>query len=447
MEKQNTKRVAIVSLGCDKNRVDTERMLYRLRQGGYEITSEFDKAEIIVVNTCAFILSARREAVGNILQCAEYKNPSKGICQKLIVTGCLPQKHIKDGIAKDLPEVDAFLGVGAYDDICNILDDLYQGKKVINIECAPQQEREGEIDRFITTPMHYAYLKIAEGCDSRCTFCTIPSIRGKFVSKPMTRVIEETKSLVDKGAKEIILVAQDVTNYGADIGTHLVALLDKMTQVEGVEWVRLMYCYPDLVSDDLIQMVAQNPKIANYMDIPLQHISDNILRLMARRNNQAQTRTLLEKIRQASPDIAIRSTFMTGFPGETESDHQELLDFLQTARLDNVGFFAYSKEEGTPSYHLPNQVSAKVKKERLKQLYATQQQVSHAKQQAMIGKTIPVLYEDIDYQRSLFVGRTQGQAPDIDPVVKFKGNNVDVGQFYKIKITGTQGIDLLGELV
>jgi len=435
------KSVAIVSLGCDKNRVDTERMLFALKQGGYTLTSQFECAQIIIVNTCAFILSARKEAIKNILECAQYK--LEGNCQKLIVTGCLPQKHIKDGIASQLPEVDAFLGVGSYDNICSIIDDLYNEKRIIDI----QLDDNENVNRFVTTPMHYSYLKIAEGCDSHCTFCTIPSIRGKFRSRTISSLLQEATILVDKGVKELILVAQDVTNYGVDIGINLLNLLNSLSSINGIHWIRLMYCYPELVSPQLINQIVANPKIAKYIDIPLQHISDKILKLMARRNTKSQALHLIESIKSQSPKIAIRSTFMTGFPGETQSEHDELLEFLANYKLDNVGFFKYSKEEGTPSFKLPNQVDSKTKNSRLKELVAVQKCAATQNLNAMIGQVVKVLYEEIDYKKSMFVGRTQYNAPDIDSVVYFSGNNVDVGNFYDILITGVKGYDLIGKQI
>lgn len=435
------KTIAIVSLGCDKNKVDTEQMLYTLQQGGYIFTNDFANANIIIVNTCAFIQSARKEAIDNILQCAAYK--LDGVCEKLIVTGCLPQKYIKDGIAKDLPEVDAFLGVGAYSDICNIIDNLYSGKRVININFQDDEN----INRFITTPQHYSYLKIAEGCDSTCTFCTIPSIRGKFRSRSIQSLVDEAKMLVDKGSKELILVAQDVTNFGGDINTNLLQLLDKLSKIDGIEWMRLMYCYPELVTKELITQISQNPKIAKYLDVPLQHISDKILKLMGRRNNKQQTLDLIYNIKSIDPDIAIRSTFMTGFPGETDTEYEELKDFLVRYPFDHAGFFAYSREEGTPSYKLPNQVPQSIKNTRLKDLYFLQKQINYSTLTQKIGSIQKVLYEDIDYNKSLFIGRSQHSAPDIDSLVYFKGNNLDVGNFYNIKITGVKGYDLIGKQV
>ncbi|MDR3021254.1 MAG: 30S ribosomal protein S12 methylthiotransferase RimO [Clostridiales bacterium] len=433
---------SVISLGCDKNRVDTERMMYNLNQVGYSFVEHLSDAHLIIVNTCAFITSAQKESIDTILQVANYK--ISGVCQKLIVTGCMSQKYAVSTLYNDLPEVDAFLGVGAYDRIGSIVDKLYKGDRVIDVEDTKIESTE----RFVTTPQHYAYLKISEGCNFKCSFCTIPSIRGKLKSRDVNSLIEETKSLVDKGAKEIILVAQDLTSFGFDLGNvRLNDLVEHLGQIEGVEWIRLMYCYPDLVTDNIIDLIAHHSKVTKYIDMPLQHINTRILQLMGRHQTKDKTISLIKKIREANSDIAIRSTFITGFPSESDAEHEELIEFLKTQKLDNVGFFAYSREQGTPSYDFKHQITKKVKNNRLKELGQAQLQVARQKNQSLIGKSVTVLYEGIDYDKQMLYGRTQQNAPNIDSLVYFNAKNCDIGNFYQVVINGVSDYDLIGEII
>lgn len=425
------KKIGIVSLGCDKNRVDTENMLYYLKDGAFEITNDYSVADIIIVNTCAFIESARAEAIDTILEMAEYKKSGK--CKQLIVTGCLPEKY-RDQLVEGIPEADAFLGVREYEKIAKVIG---------------MSDKDSELTdkRIITTPQHYAYLRIADGCDNHCTFCTIPSIRGKYKSVKIEDVLSQASDLEKMGVKEIILVAQDVTSYGKDIyGSYqLVNLLKKLSEFN-FEWIRLMYCYPELVSDELIEEISTNPKIAKYVDIPLQHVDDGILKLMNRRSRKEQIVSIVNKLRAKCPDIAIRTTFMVGFPSETEEQFYNLCDFAKEYKLDHVGVFAYSKEDDTPSAKIKGHLDEEIKLERVDILGAILEENNLKANEKFVGKTVKVLYEDIDYERNMFVGRTQYNAPEIDSVVYFSGEFADVGEFYNVKITAVDGYDLIGEI-
>lgn len=437
------KKISIISLGCDKNRVDTEKMLYALKMGGHCVTYDFNEAEIIIINTCAFIAPARSEAIDTILEMSEYK---KNLCEKLIVTGCFPQKY-SDELSKGLEEVDAFLGTCAYETICEVIDSLYTRdiKCPINVEI---YDKFDNINRIQTTPLHYAYLKIADGCDNHCTFCTIPSIRGKYISRSMDSLVEEAKSLLSNGVSELILVAQDTTRYGTDLYNKpmLVELIKKLSELDFV-WIRIMYCYPELVTDELLNEICNNPKVAKYIDIPLQHIDDGILKLMNRRSLKADIIKLVEKIQNLDTYISVRSTFMVGFPTETDSQFKNLQDFIKKYRLQNVGVFAYCLEEDTVSAKLEPQVSEEVKLQRVNSIGKLHYQNAIKNNKAMKNKIVKVVYEDIDYDRNLFKGRTQFNAPEIDSFVYFKADFVDVGQMYDVKITDYDKYDLIGEIV
>lgn len=445
LTKQLTKKlIGVVSLGCDKNRVDTETMLTYLNQAGFKFTSDPKEANVIIINTCAFIAKARKEAVDTIDEMLEYKK--KGKCEKIIVTGCMPQKYLPE-LKKEFKTVDCFLGFDDYPNIAQIVSDLYDKDGQI-VRCGDASTIACVENRMITTPNHYAYLKIADGCENYCTFCTIPFIRGRFRSKPIDEVVREAKSLVNGGATELILVAQDVTKYGTDLfgKPALVDLIKKLSKIKGLRWIRLLYCYPELVTDELLNEVVTNDKVCKYLDIPFQHVSDNVLKMMNRHINHEKTIALVEKIRALPVHIAIRTTFMVGFPGETDKDFAELVDFVKRYKLDQVGFFAYSKEEGTVAAKMPNQVDEKTKNRRLLAIMKEAEKVQKANLRAMVGKTVDVVYEDIDYDRELFVGRSQYQAPEIDNLIYFKSKDfVDVGGMYPVKITRVMGCDLKGE--
>ena len=449
----NKLQLAVISLGCDKNRVDTENMLHRFVVAGHSLTSDYASADVIVVNTCAFIESARIEAIETILDAANYKKT--GNCKKLIVTGCLPQKHAAE-IAKDLPEVDAFLGVKDYDGVIEVLSDLFKddGQQTTIATSSAQiiqtsgKGNVGGVGRYLTTPQHYAYLRVSDGCDNHCTYCTIPSIRGKFTSVGIERLETEAKFLMDSGARELILVAQDTTSYGKDIynGQYkLVQLLEKLTALD-IDKVRLMYCYPHLIGDDLLAMIAGNNKIAKYIDMPVQHVDTRILKLMNRPTTYESLCTLVEKIRAQKKPIAIRTTLMVGFPSETDKEFDRLYNFVKTYALDHVGAFMYSQEEGTPAAKLPNQVEEAVKLERFSALGTLHLDNTLKRNKMQVGKTLPVVYEGIDFDKNLFYGRTEYNAPDIDTLVYFKGEFADVGKVYNVKITDFDQYDLVGEM-
>ena len=447
MEKKNIKKlVGVVSLGCDKNRVDTERMLTYLRDGGYGFTSDPSRADIIIVNTCGFIAKARQESMDTIFEMAEYKK--LGSCEKLVVTGCMPQIWIKD-MRKDLPEVDIFLGINQYQDIVQILDNSYEsGKRIVEVTRKPIETNVK--NRMITTPKHYAYLKIADGCNNFCTFCTIPHIRGRYRSKNMKEIIEEANELVNAGATELILVAQDVTRYGSDLTKDgkplLVDLIKNLSEIKKLKWIRLLYCYPELVTDELLEEMMNNPKLCNYIDMPLQHVSDGILKRMNRRIDKQGIIDLINKIRSLPQKVAIRTTYMIGFPGETDDDFEELYKFIKKYPLDHVGFFAYSPEVGTPSATFPNQVPEKTKQKRLIKLVKAQKNVAKKLSRSFVGKTLEVVYEGIDYNKAKFFGRSEYQSPEIDTIVYFKSKDrADIGFRYNIKIKSVKGYDLFGE--
>lgn len=433
------KKLGIISLGCDKNRVDTEKMLGFLKGANLEVVDELNTAEIIIINTCAFIEKARQESIDTILDAIELK---KRNCRKIIVTGCLSQKYLDD-LKKELPEVDAFLGTSNYSEITQVIEQLYQGERFFSNIAKDKDITE----RVLTTPQHYAYLKIADGCDNHCTFCSIPSIRGKYTSRTKDNILTEAQSLVDLGVKELILVAQDTGRYGSNLykDYDIADLLYDLTKINGVEWIRLLYCYPETITDRLLDLIVSQPKICNYLDIPLQHIDDTILRRMNRRITEDGIKNLIYKIRQAG-DISIRSSFILGFPEESDSQFEKLLAFLEEFKLDNVGFFTYSREEGTPAAKMKNQIPTKIKNLRLRQAAAVQQKVVIENNQKYLNKTLKVLYEGIDFDKKLFYGRTQYNAPEVDTLVYFSGDYAEIGSFYDVKITDVLTYDLKGEI-
>ena len=431
------KNVAVISLGCDKNRVDTEHMLYRISDGGYCIC-DLPDAEVIIINTCAFIESARQESIDTILQCAELKKD--GACKKLIVTGCLPQKY-KAELIGELPEVDAFLGAFEYDKIIQAIEGGESAENAATSDGESFCEAENT-KRLLTTFPHVAYLKIAEGCNNKCTFCTIPSIRGSYRSRTVDDICSEANKLAVDGVKELILVAQDVTRYGSDIGSNLLELLGELEKIDGVT-LRLLYCYPEQVTDALIEKIATSPKIAKYIDIPIQHYSDKILKLMNRKATGAQIEELIDKLHARG--ITVRTTLMVGFPGETEKEFDELCEFVRRAKPEYAGVFAYSKEDGTPAARLSGQVKTADKKKRVKALGEICTAVTREFNRGLVGKTLSVLYEDVDYDKNLFMGRAEFQAPDVDGRIYFKANEVDVGNTYSVRITDSDDYDLYGE--
>ena len=431
--------VGVISLGCDKNRVDTEKMLAILSPT-YQITQDVENANVIIINTCAFLQSARSEAVGEILWAGQLKKQNPNL--KIIVTGCLPQKFVGD-IYEELPEVDAFLGVSDYDKLPQIISDLFANGKRVNAVGCPSGEC-GK-NRVLTTD-GYAYLKIADGCSNHCTYCLIPSIRGKFRSVPTNDLIEEVKGLGK--VNELILVAQDVTKYGQDLTpqTDLPTLIEKLSNLTNVVSIRLLYCYPEGITDKLIEQLKTNDKLIKYLDIPLQHASDPVLKRMNRKGTGEGYLRLIEKLKSQVEGIALRSTFITGFPGETEQDFNALCEFLQKAKLTNAGFFAYSREEGTPAYKLPDQIEQKVKTARLKKLYSVQKKIAKANGKQYLGKTIRVFAEGFDFNSFTYYGRAYFNAPDVDgKIYFFSTEEVEYGTYYDVEINKVDGYDLYGD--
>lgn len=431
------KKLGIISLGCDKNRVDTEKMLGFLKGTGIQVVDDLEDADIIIINTCAFIEKARKESIENILDAIELK---KFNCEKIIVTGCLSQKYLND-LKKELPEVDAFLGTSNYSEIADIIEKLYKGENYYS-----NSPKDNDVyERVLTTPQHYAYIIIAEGCDNHCTFCAIPSIRGKYTSRTKENILNEATKLADIGVKELILVAQDTGRYGSDLykDYDIADLMFDLSKINGIEWIRLLYCYPETITDRLLNLIVSEPKICNYLDIPLQHIDDTILKRMNRRITEEGIKNLIDRIRQAG-DISIRSSFIVGFPQESDEQFQKLLAFLEEYKLDNVGFFTYSREEGTPAAKMSGQIPAKIKNQRLRQAAAVQQRVVIENNKKYLNKTLKVLYEGIDFKKKMFYGRTQYNAPEVDTLVYFSGEFAEIGNFYDVKITDILTYDLKG---
>ncbi len=428
----------VISLGCDKNRVDTEKLLGLLKTRGCVLTDDLAKAQILIINTCAFLQSAREEAIETILECADYKN---GVLEKIVVTGCLPQKFVGELFAP-LTEADVFLGINDYEKIFEALETSYQTK---NRQNYVGKGADGYLSQRVqTTQEHYAYLKIADGCYNHCTYCLIPKIRGKYRSYPMEKLVEEARELGDLA--ELIVVAQDSTRYGEDLygENRFVALLQALSKLENIQTIRLLYCYPDVITDELIEEIATNDKILKYMDIPLQHSENRVLKLMNRKGTRDGYLQLFKKLRKRIPDIAIRSTFISGFPTETEEEFKGMLAFIKEAMLLNCGFFAYSREPDTGAYRMKPQIHHNTKKRRVRVLYETQARVADALLSDFVGKEIDVLCDGIDYTRNCFVGRAYFNAPDIDGKVYFNAAEAMQGKRYKVLIEKNNEYDLFG---
>ena len=442
---RKTTLIGVVSLGCDKNRVDTENMLTYLKEAGYKFTNKPEDATVIIINTCCFIKSARDESEDTIAEMIEYKN--NGNCKKIVVSGCLPQFDIKS-LQNEFPEVDAFIGINEYKDIVNIMDQLFvKNKKIVAIDspmCIDYVK-----NRVTTTPSYLAYLKIADGCNNFCSFCTIPYIRGRYRSRDIQSLVEEATSLAAHGAKEIVLVAQDTTRYGIDLygEPKLVELLRRLSNIKNIKWIRLLYCYPEMVSDQLIAEISNNAKVCKYIDVPFQHVSNNILKLMNRNCDYDKTVSLIKKLKSSNTFIAIRTTYMVGFPGETKKDFKILYNFIKNNKLSNVGFFAYSREPGTVAYSLPNQIDESIKNKRLIKLVKLQKRIhNRVVKRNHINKVYEVLCEGYDPIKKMYIGRNQYQAPEIDTNVFFYSHEpLVVGEFYKVKIKKHIGYDLEGE--
>ena len=433
------KTIGVISLGCDKNRVDTEKMLSIL--GSDKITSDLSEAQIVIINSCAFLESSRKEAIDTVFEVDEMRRNGK--LEKIVLTGCMPQKFVAE-MFDEFKEVDVFLGTGDYLYLPEAIEVAYSGERVNYVGKGKLFKTE---KRVLTTPLHYAYLKIADGCNNHCTYCLIPSIRGKYRSEKEEDLIKEAEGLGE--IAELIIVAQDITCYGTDLyGEYkLVELLRKLSELDNVGSIRLLYCYPDKLSDELIAEIKNNDKIIKYLDIPLQHADDAVLKRMNRKGTGKEYLDLIGKLRREVPEIAIRSTFIAGFPGETEEQFENLLKFIKTARLTNAGFFAYSREEGTPAYKLPDQIDEKVKESRVKKLYAAQKKISKEHNLALVGKTLEVVCDGVDYDKQYFYGRAYFSAPDIDGKVYFTyDGEIKQGERYNVKITKADDYDLYGEV-
>lgn len=437
-------KVGMISLGCPKNQVDAEHMLAMMDAEGWEIVDYVDGCDVVIVNTCGFIDDAKKEAIENILDMVELKK--EGVISKIIVTGCLAQRY-KEEIVKEIPEVDAVLGIGANGDIIKTVEEVMSGVDTIE-KYPPQCELPLEGQRILTTPQYWAYLKIGEGCSNRCTYCTIPSIRGNMRSRSMENVIDEAKQLAELGVKELILIAQDTTSYGLDLygELKLPELLNKLCKIDSIEWIRLLYCYPDRITDELIETMKNQEKIVNYIDLPLQHADDKILKAMNRRGDQALIRSVISKLRAEIPDVVIRTTFIVGFPGEGEEEFETLAEFVNEIEFDRLGVFTFSPQEGTPAYDMDDQVEDDVKTRRGEVIMQDQYSIMEEKNNEKIGKTYKVVVEDYDGYSDSYTGRTYMDAPEIDGLVKFTSHkDLDIGDFVDVEIFDIEDYDLIGE--
>lgn len=439
-------KVGIISLGCVKNRVDAEMLLYRIRNAGFKLCEDVAMADVAIINTCGFIESAKQESIEEILELSELKKEGK--IKAIIVTGCLAERY-KEEVMKEIPEADAVVGIGANEDIVNIINEVLEGKKQ---QCFPDKlllPLEG--GRIQSTPYYYAYLKIAEGCDNRCTYCAIPMIRGKFRSRKMEDIIEEAKHLAENDVKELIVVAQDTSLYGKDIYGELMLskLLKKLCEIDGIKWIRVLYCYPDKITDELLQVMAEEEKIVKYLDLPLQHCNGRVLKAMNRKGNKEELVKLIAKIRERVPGIVLRTTFIAGFPTETEEEFAELESFAKEVKFERVGCFAYSQEENTPAARLEPQVPQEVKERRAEIIMENQQDIMEEFCQTLDGKTIDVLVEGFDQYAECFYGRSPWDAPEVDGSVFFTttGRRPAPGEFVKVKIDDFLNCDPIGEMV
>ena len=453
--------VGFISLGCSKNLIDTEVAIGLFKENHYKIVNKPEDADILVVNTCGFIESAKEEAINTILEMAEYK---KQRCKYLIAMGCLVQRYYDD-LVKALPEVDLFIKIDEYNKLWKKIEDLIKREivekaktktstKISEIRPLPMPTYDEFLNRVVTTGKNYAYLKIGEGCSNKCTYCAIPYIRGPFVSRKMEDILEEAEKLASEGIKEIIVIAQDTTKYGEDIygKSRLAELLQEISKIDGIEWIRFLYSYPEGITDELIDTVANNPKIAKYFDIPIQHISNAVLKRMNRKTSKEKIENLLEKIRNKIPNVTLRTSLIVGFPGETEEQFEELLEFVKKAKFDKLGTFMYSKEEGTPASRLPEQIHGNTKKARYNKIMKAQKQISLEKQENKIGKTYKVLVEDISFDGKYFVGRTMQDVPEEDGLVYIKDaqnyKQEDIlNHFIECQIEEVSEYDLIGKIV
>lgn len=438
-------KIGFISLGCDKNSVDTEKMLELLMENGHEIVTDEREADILVVNTCAFICDAKEESINALIEMGNYKEEAN--CKYIICAGCLGERY-KEDVLKELPEVDAIIGVHAYERINEVIDRLEKGEE--KILCLEKEAIDTVTKRVITTPGHYEYLKIAEGCNNFCTYCAIPKIRGKYKSRKMEDIIEEAKFLAKSGVKELLIVAQEVSCYGIDLygEVKLKELINKISEIEDIKWIRLLYCYPENVSDDIIEVIKENDKVCKYIDIPIQHTESNILKLMGRRTNHEEIMAKIKKLRDAIPEIVIRSTLIVGFPGETEEDFDGLCKSIEELKLDKLGVFCYSQEEDTPAASLPNQIDDEVKEERKDKIMNIQEKIAEENSRKHLGKTFEVIVDGYLSEDEVYCGRTFMDIPDIDGIVFFESDKeLIAGDFVKVEVNKTLGYDLIGKEV
>ena len=438
-------KILFISLGCDKNLVDSERMLGFLSEKGYGFTDDETEADIVVINTCCFINDAKQESIDTILEMAQLRQ--NGDIRALVAAGCLAQRY-REEIQKEIPEVDIIIGVSAIDEITRALDEFFEGKKE-NPYGEPDRAPLADTKRVLTTGGHYAYLKIAEGCDKHCTYCIIPRVRGSYRSIPMESLIQEAEALAAEGVKELIVVAQETTVYGTDIygKKALPELIRKLCRIDGLHWIRVLYCYPEEIDDELIKVMKEEPKFCHYLDLPIQHGCDTILKRMGRRTTNAELAGVIWKLRKEIPDICIRTTLITGFPGETEEEHEELLSFVERMEFDRLGVFTYSQEEDTPAALMPEQIPEEVKERRREQLMELQQEIAFDAALSMTGKTVDAMIEGKVAEEDAYVARTYKDAPNVDGFLFINTKReLMTGDFVKCRITGAYEYDLIGEL-
>ena len=436
-------KVGMVSLGCSKNQVDGEIMLSLIQRDGYELCGDAEQCDVVIINTCAFIEDAKRESIENILEFCELKR--QGVIKAVVVTGCLAERYQQE-LVTEIPEADVILGIGRNTDIVNAIDQALQGERVV--EFAPKDELVMDAERVLTNAPYYAYIKLADGCDNRCTYCAIPNIRGRFRSRKMENILEEVRRFAAQGVTEMNLVAQDTTRYGEDIYGKLMLpeLIREVCKVDGVHWVRILYCYPQRVTDELLEVMASEPKVVKYMDVPVQHASGHILKAMNRRDDYDYLRNLMQKIREKIPGVVLRTTFITGFPGETEEDFAEMTRLVKEVKFERVGCFTYSPEDGTPAYSMPEQIDEETKRRRADIVMSEQLAIAEEFARSWIGRELEVVVEGLNEEAGIYYGRSYMDAPDIDTRVYFDSPyEHETGEYVMVTVTGSQGYDLVAE--
>ena len=436
-------KVGMVSLGCSKNQVDGEIMLSLIQRDGYELCGDAEQCDVVIINTCAFIEDAKRESIENILEFCELKR--QGVIKAVVVTGCLAERYQQE-LVTEIPEADVILGIGRNTDIVNAIDQALQGERVV--EFAPKDELVMDAERVLANAPYYAYIKLADGCDNRCTYCAIPNIRGRFRSRKMENILEEVRRFAAQGVTEMNLVAQDTTRYGEDIYGKLMLpeLIREVCKVDGVHWVRILYCYPQRVTDELLEVMASEPKVVKYMDVPVQHASGRILKAMNRRDDYDYLRNLMQKIREKIPGVVLRTTFITGFPGETEEDFAEMTRLVKEVKFERVGCFTYSPEDGTPAYSMPDQIDEETKRRRADIVMSEQLAIAEEFARSWIGRELEVVVEGLNEETGIYYGRSYMDAPDIDTRVYFDSPyEHETGEYVMVTVTGSQGYDLVAE--